>query len=330
MGLRNAWYRLETLLARILVRILVRLPLGCSLAVARGVGWTVFWAWPSRRRVAVDNCLETGLVRDRASARRLALRSFESFVVMVVETIVARERLRGDRWEDAVELRMSDEARRVLEQPGLGLIVASAHLGNWEVAARAVSRIKPLCVVYRPVKNPLLNAYLHAGRSGERLRYLSRLESDPRRFLLALSQGEMVALMVDQHVYSGRVPVRFFGRTAWTSKATAMLHFTTRAPLLVAVAVREGPLKYAVHAVGPIVGERTGDRDADATRLLQRVTDEVEALIRQTPEQYLWGHRRWKESPVAGDGADPAGLLQVDGRTNGAHDPAGKEQEEER
>jgi len=292
--MRQAWYEVEMQAARLWVWLVATLPLSVSLGLARWLGRIIFFVWRRRRRVAIDNLLTTGMATDERVAKRMGCATFESFVVMVVETIIARERLSVENWAESVKLLVTPEAEALLREKGRGLIVASAHLGNWEVAARAVSQIKPMCVVYRPVKNPKLNAFLHSGRSGEHLKYMSRLESDPKRFLIALSTGEMVALMVDQHVGDGRVKVDFMGRPTWTSKAVAMLHFTTRAPLLVAVAVRTGALQYEVHAVGPIRGERTGDRERDVTALMQRVSDEVEALIRRYPEQYMWGHRRWK------------------------------------
>jgi KDO2-lipid IV(A) lauroyltransferase len=154
-----------------------------------------------------------------------------------------------------------------------------------------------MCVIYRPFNNPYLNRALHQGRSGERLRLVSRLDRDPMRFLHALAAGEIVALMIDQHAGgpAARTAVNFFGRPAWTTKTVAMLHLTTRAPLLGAFTIRTGPLRYEVHTVGPVRWKRTGDRDADAQGITQALTDEIEKIARRHPEQYMWGHRRWKE-----------------------------------
>ena len=113
------------------------------------------------------------------------------------------------------------------------------------------------------------------------------------RFFEALTRGEIVALMIDQNVLSDRVRVDFLGRPAWTTKAVAMMHLTTRVPLLAAFAIRTGPLQYEVRAVGPIACVRTGDRVKDAFEITQALTREIEKVVREFPEQYLWGHRRW-------------------------------------
>ena len=84
------------------------------------------------------------------------------------------------------------------------------------------------------INNPYLDRAAHASRSGENLRLVSRLEKKPIRFLQALAKGEIVALMMDQHVSRGRVAVKFFGRPAWTTKSVALLQLRTRAPLMLA------------------------------------------------------------------------------------------------
>ena len=257
-----------------------------------------FLTWRARRRLAIDNILRAGVRSDVRGARQLALASFRAFALMVGESIVLRSRLTADRWPRHVQFDLSPEVEALLHKPGVGLLVTSAHIGNWEVAARAASLIKPVCAVYRPFNSPWLDRAALGVRSGENLRLVSRREPDSMRFIRSLAGGEIVALMIDQHASKGRVEVEFFGRPAWTTKAPAMLHLTTRAPLLVAWAIRTGPLRYVVQAVGPVEVSRTGDRDKDARALTQALTDVVERVARQYPEQYLWGHRRWKWRPA--------------------------------
>jgi len=292
--LRTTWHWIEFAAARSLLFLLEVAPLHIVLGVAELAARIAFFAWRPRRRVAIDNLLRAGICADAEAARRLAFASFRGFTVMIAEAIVARRRLHAGNWSEYVTLKLSPDAERLLREPGRGLLVASAHLGNWEVAARAVSMIKPLCVVYRPFNNPLLDRAAHRSRSGERLRLVSRLDHEPMKFFEALAGGEIVALMIDQHAAKARVAVQFFGRQAWTTRSMAMLHLTTRAPLLVACAIRTGPLRYEIHAVGPIDVVRSGDRERDVQALTQAMTAEIEAMARKYPEQYMWGHRRWK------------------------------------
>lgn len=292
--MKTLWHLLEYGLVRLLLALLQLLPLPLVLFLARQAADLIFLLWTKRRRIAVDNILRSGLVADVPAARRMARQAFRAFTYMVVETMLVRNRITSQNWREYVTLHLSPESEKLLRQEGLGLIVASAHLGNWEVAARAVSQIKPICVIYRPFNNPWLDRYTTRNRSGRGLRLVSRKDAQPMRFLQALTGGEVVAIMIDQHASKGRVAVDFFGRRAWTTKSVAMMHLTTRAPLVVACAIRTGPLRYEVHTAGPVTCPRTGHREEDARRVTQALTDEIEKIIRRYPEQYMWGHRRWR------------------------------------
>lgn len=292
--LLKLWYRVEAAAAQACLFLVGIAPLPLTLAFADALAWMGWWVLVPRRRIALDNLLQAGVAKNKAEANRIGRAAFRNFVQMIVEVIVAHRRIHAGNWQEHVTIRLSPEAEVLLHDPRQGVLAASAHIGNWDVAARTVSMIKPMCVVYRPVNNPYLDRVLHAGRSNQRLRLLSRLDSHPMRFMQALADGEIVALMIDQHVWEGRVAVDFFGRKAWTTKAVAMLHLATRAPLVAAFALRTGPLKYEVHIVGPITCPRTGDREQDVLRITQELTCEIEKFARKFPEQYMWGHRRWK------------------------------------
>lgn len=291
---RELRYRLEAGAARVLLWVVACLPLSGVVALARGAGWLVFHLWRQRRDIALENLLRSGVARDREEALRLTLEAFRTFCLMVAESVVALRRLTPDNWQQFVTMRWSDEVRDLIGRPDQGLLVASAHIGNWEVAARAASMVRPVVYIHRPLSNPYLQAITFSGRSGANLRVVSSLDRDPFRFLDMLARGEVLGLMVDQHAGDQRIQVDFFGRPAWTTKSVAMLHLLTRAPLIMAFAIRTAPLRYEVHFAGPFRFARTGDRERDAFEITQTLTREVENVIRRYPAQYMWGHRRWK------------------------------------
>jgi KDO2-lipid IV(A) lauroyltransferase len=294
---RALWYRFQCALVRGTSALLALVPVPALLALADGAARLAFLALRSRRRIAVDNILGAGVSATPAEARAMARDSFRTLAMMVVESAIVRRRMTRENWTDYVDLQAPAEVEALLRQPARGLIVASAHLGNWEVAAHVASLFKPTCVIYRPFNNPYLDRAVRAQREADGLRLVSRFRDDPMRFVRALASGEIVALMVDQHAVRGeRVAVQFFGRPAWATKSVAMLHLTTRVPLLLACAVRLRPLRYALQITGPVTVARTGDREKDAAALMQALTAEIESVVRRYPDQYMWGHRRWRAS----------------------------------
>jgi KDO2-lipid IV(A) lauroyltransferase len=290
----QARHRLEYAIGRCVLFLVAVTPLPLVLGLARVIAWLCFALMSRRRRVAIDNLLAAGLCADERAARRLAWASFHSFIVTVLEGLIARRRVTERNWRRYLTLQLPPEAERWVRDPGQGVIVASAHLGNWEAAARAVSFVKPVCAIYRPLDNPWLEREVHARRSGDQLRLIAKSDGDPLRLMKSLAAGEILAIMADQHAGTAGVQVQYFGRPAWTTRSVALLHLLTRAPLLVAVAVRTGPLRYTIETAGPIHFPRTGDRERDVHDLTQQLTLEIEKLVRRHPEQYLWMHRRWR------------------------------------
>ncbi len=274
------------------------MPTGWTLALADLIGTVVFLVLPGRRRIAVENILAAGVVADRTEANRMARHCFQSFTRLIAESVLAGTQITRDNWQEFVTIKASPEVMELLKTKGQGAIVASGHLGNWEVAARAASMIKPVSVIYRPFNNPYMEKDLNHGRGGgSQLHLISKYKESPMRFVKILANGEMLALMIDQHIseVGERVRVEFFGRPCWTTRSVAMMHMTMRKPLLVACAVRTGKMKFTLHVVGPIQFQRTGDREKDARTLTQNLTNEIEKIARQYPDQYLWGHRRWQD-----------------------------------
>lgn len=295
--MKKLWQFIEYLLAKAALALMTVAPVRFTLAFADFAGWLIFHLLPRRARIAVDNLLAARVASDRRAARQIGCRCFQSFARLIAESVVARKQINPKNWENFVSFEASPEGLALLHNPKQGAIIASAHLGNWEVAARAVSMIRPVSVIYRPLNNPWLERELHGGRGGDQLHLISKYKASPMRFVKLLAAGDWLALMIDQHIHEAgeRVCVNFFGRPCWTTRSVAMMHLTTRMPIFVALAARTGPMKFKVHLQGPIQWQRSGNREQDVLAITQSLTDEIEKVARKYPEQYLWGHRRWRE-----------------------------------
>jgi KDO2-lipid IV(A) lauroyltransferase len=290
---RRAWYYVQYLAFRFLLFLIAVVPLGVALGITSVLARIGFWILPNRRRATIANVLQSGITDDPAEARRIAAASFRTFLVMITEALIARKRLNASNWEQHVTIAAEPETTALMHEPGVGVIVATAHVGNWEILARAASIVKPLRAIYRPFHNPYFDASIREDRQGEHLTLIPKYDADFKRFLRPLSEGEVLAIMIDQHAGNG-IYVDFFGRPAKTTTSVAMLHLVTKCPLVVAYAVRTGPLRYELRSGPPLRFQRSGDREADVREITQTLTREIERIAVEHPEQYMWGHRRWK------------------------------------
>ena len=181
---------------------------------------------------------------------------------------------------------------------GRGLLLFSAHFGNWELeAAAAALLIKPAVVIYRPLDSPLLDHLILRVRSATGNIPLAK-DHAMRPMLRTLKQNGILGILIDQNMawYEG-VFVDYFGRPACTTDGLALLALHTEAPVLPAYMVRLADGRYRL-VFGPEVEViRTGNRDADVLTNTQRFTKVIEQIVRRYPDQWLWVHQRWKTQP---------------------------------
>lgn len=278
--------------AGLLVRLLQALPSGAVDALARGVAACAY-ALGIRRRVTLDNLAHAFPERSVEERRALARAAYANMARVVVDAL---RTLGASRADLLAEVQVDDfgPVDRALAA-GKGLLVATAHLGSWEMFGAAMAQRLPLHAVVRPLRGGI-NARLVEARERAGLRLI------PARGALgsmvaALRKKEVVAMLLDQAIGGKHALfVPFFGRLAGTTPALSMAALRTGAPTLVAVALREnGRLRLRLE--GPFEVTESGDRLRDLREHTARVTSALERIIREVPDQWLWLHRRWKLAP---------------------------------
>jgi KDO2-lipid IV(A) lauroyltransferase len=179
------------------------------------------------------------------------------------------------------------------KQAGRGILIATAHLGNWELSAFAHAWMtEPMNVMVRPLDNPLIDRIVEQRRtlSGNHLIYK---KDAARAVISALRGNEAVGILIDQNTSAPEgVFINFFGRLACVGTAFVKLAQHTKAPVIPGFALWEKTKKRYVLRFYPAV-EITGDLLADT----QRIHSVFEQIIRQYPDQWMWIHRRWKTRP---------------------------------
>ena len=303
--MRRLRHLLEYFLVRALLFLVDRLPLRLCRRLADAGADLAFLLHASRRRVAVDNLLAAGLAPDRRGARRIARASFRHFARLVVVSLKSDAFFRERPWPDGVEWRASPELLRMLDDPAQGLILACGHLGHWEIAAQLISRRKPVVGITRKMNNPLVDRLMQRRKPRHRFELTPKHDANIGRLAASLRQGKVLAIMIDQHARDRGMDVDFFGRPAATHTALALLHLVTKTPLCFGYCTETAPMTFRLHAAGPFRFQPTGDKEGDVRRILEAMTRELEAAVRAHPEEYLWGHRRWRgPEPSARRGRD--------------------------
>jgi KDO2-lipid IV(A) lauroyltransferase len=183
---------------------------------------------------------------------------------------------------------------------GRPLVLISAHFGNFELGGYLMGLFGfPTYTVARRLDNRYLDRFVNdfRGRTGQ---FMLPKQGSREMIQGVLERGGILTLLGDQAAGEKACWVNFFGRPASTHKAVAAFSLVNGAPTMVSYARRlDRPLHYEV---GPeaICDPLSSDFQLGSIPVLaQWYTNHLESLVRRSPGQYWWLHRRWKGQPPA-------------------------------
>lgn len=205
----------------------------------------------------------------------------------------------------------ADAGDRAWLSAASGAVIATAHTGNWDLAACAVAEARPLTVVTKRLSVGLIDRVWQKLRDARGVRLVEAGRA-ARDLLRALRRGERVAMIVDQAPERMRATVcaPFLGRLARVDLAPALIAARARVPLIAVFARRRSDGNHVLEVAGVCVPPARPTR-AWAEQAMRDVTGWLDAFVRAHPDQWLWLHRRWKDAPRRVTRAEPAGIAEA-------------------
>ena len=288
-------YRLEYLVALFFLFLLNRLSLKASFKLAEKIGSMWFSLHRARRMIAIDNVLKSGITQNRLEAAEFARKSFQSFALVIVESLRSEMFLNENEWRNNVTMDIPQDVMNLINNPDKGMILISGHLGNWEIAGQIISYFKPVSGITRRMDNPYTNKLMESLKPRKEYRPITKYGNNAFRFLQTIKDGGALAILNDQHGRRQDPMIPFFGIPAYTHTTPARLHLAAKVPLCFGYCIRTEPGKFRLHMDPPIQYKSTGDKQADIRAILEILNRSLEDAIRKHPGQYLWAHRRWKQ-----------------------------------
>jgi KDO2-lipid IV(A) lauroyltransferase len=282
---------LEYLLAWGVVHSLAIAPQPLAESLARLYTRFLDLAIPRLRRVGLRN-LEMALPELSADDRVRVIDGVFRSIARVLVSFARFPRLTKENIREWIRYEGYEHFESALKQ-GKGVLFATAHLGNWELSAFAHALMSgPMHVVVRPLDNARVDAMVEARRAGSGNHIIGKKEF-ARSILRALRDNEAVGILVDQNAgLEDGVFVDFFGMPASTGAAFAKIAARSGAAVIPGFALwSEAEQKHILRFYPPV--PVTGNITCDT----QTLHAQLEGVIRQYPDQWLWIHRRWKTRP---------------------------------
>lgn len=178
---------------------------------------------------------------------------------------------------------------------GKGVIILTAHLGNWELGGVVVSSLGyPLVSVALPHKSREVNRFFNEKRESKGLKILS-LGSAAKSCLRALRQNQLLALLGDRvFAEKGRV-VEFFGRPTLLPEGTAVLALQTQAAVVPGFMLRNPDDTFSLIFEKPIDFTLSKEREKNVEAIMIKCKEVFERYIRSYPQQWYMFRRFWEE-----------------------------------
>jgi KDO2-lipid IV(A) lauroyltransferase len=283
---------------RLLVAIVRAFPLDLAVRLSARI-----WRWIARLNRRHSRALENLALafpeKTERERERIALQMWENLGRVMVETMQI-DRILAD--PSRIEIGSRHIFERYHDKIGAAVGV-SLHMGNWELAIWpfTLAGAKP-AAVYRTVKNPYVDRYLRDQRrdlypggllgkgkvdgSWEEGQRTARLIMDYVR------RGGRLGLVCDLYDKHG-IPVPFFGHPARSVAIPAMIARRVGARIWMARCLRVGKGSRFRIELKELKVPRTKNQAEDVKWVTTEMQRQFEAWIREAPEQWMWGNRRW-------------------------------------
>lgn len=231
---------------------------------------------------------------------RLKDNIFRHFSRIFVEIIYLFGKKKPAKLLKPIEINNIQVLHKALEKKK-GVILFSAHFGNWELVPYIVSREldTQLISIARPMDNPLVEGRIQQFRQWMGSAVLYK-KGSLRPMLKMLDQNRVVYLLMDHHVIDREaVFVDFFGKEVSAVPSVSQMHIRKEKPIIpVFLHYREDKIVLDFHdeiqyqSRNPEPGDT--HRKEDIQKLTQQCTTMIEEQIKKHPEQWFWFHNRWK------------------------------------
>lgn len=278
--------KIGPLLATLLFKLVGALPLSAVQALGWCAGWLT-WRLPGRykRRAAAN--LKQAFPASTTQTLRAAMLSSGQLIYEMPFWWTRRNdaflntKVACDNWHQF------DEALAL----GKGVILLSPHAGCFELLGPVYSSRYRSTVLFRPPRMQWLQDWIIAMRSRAQLTMAPANQAGVRTLVKTLLRGNTVGILPDQVPAEGDgVWAPFFGKPAYTMTLVQRLQKLSGATIFILGAKRNA-IGQGYTLKHKKLEHPLPDDDIAAATIINQ---EMEAMIAQMPEQYLWGYNRYK------------------------------------
>lgn len=283
-------YRLGRILA-------LSFPLKFSYRAAANMA-DIHYLFGHKERTAVIENLKTILAKTEPDKEleRTAKNVFRNFAKYLVD-FFRFSRISPGYIKKFIKLEGLSNVETALKR-GKGVIMLSAHLGNWELGAFALGTLGySINAVVLTHKNVKINNFFNNQRAMGRLKSIE-FGASLRGCYKALKNNELLALLGDRDFSNNGLRMIFCGKSAVIPKGPAVLSQRTGAAIVPCFIVRNGDDTFSFVFEKPILPDTAveGDEDGAINGIMGKYLPIIESYVKRYPGQWYVFRNFWNPS----------------------------------
>jgi len=283
-------------LFRFFETIFLALPGSVQKALILGFAKLAFFIDTKHKNIIKANLDLT--IKDKLSAQQYdsILKFCHKNLALVLLQVLRSSRLQISDLEKSVTFENREYVDKVLKE-GKKIIFISAHYGNWELGATALSAlIAETTFVHKKMNDSYFDDYLMKSRTKFKMKMVEK-KGAIKYLIKALKQGNALGLMVDQNINPrDGIYIDFLGAKATQTAVPAYLARKFDATIIPLVINASPGKENVITFLDPIITAKTEDEEKDILESTQAQADTFAKVILAYPEPWFWCHKRWKSA----------------------------------
>ncbi len=273
----------------LLMRIGVFIPFSTQVFIGKFIGKAIYPFMSKWRSTAYSNISHCFPEKKQAQVNTLVKKHFEAIGISLFETANAYY-ASDNKINKLLTIKKEHHFTDALKQEG-GIIILCAHFMPLMLGSRALLINHTIANIYRPQNNKLFDQAMVKGYKKNGAVMIK--STDTRSIIKAINNSLPIWYAPDQDLgKNNSVFAPLFGIQTATSSTTARLAKNDKTRVIAYSFIRTSK-GYEMSFEKPLSGFPSNDPIIDAT-----ITNKIlEKQINNTPEQYLWIHRRFKTRP---------------------------------
>jgi KDO2-lipid IV(A) lauroyltransferase len=278
-------------LLKTMSKLVCCLPYGALAPIGKGLGTLYYHIVKKQRNLSIAH-MRRGMGYSEDEAKKMTMKLCHHMGQSFLE-MMWMPRLNKDNISKYVEMDHPEYVADALKE-GHGIVVLTAHIGNWEwMAARLAMEGFPVTTVVKRQPNDQHTKILNEYREMVGVEVFSRGTTELVAAAKALKKGKILGFLADQDAGRSGAFIEFLGEMASTPLGPAVFAKRFRSPVIPIFIVRKPEGGHRMLIQPPVQLQATGDEERDLYENTKRMTKIIEDVIRAYPQNWLWFQRRW-------------------------------------